>query len=215
LVLFEELGEKSISIIEHRFTRKYRHLIKSGKYCVQFMTFRNNKDGIKALEWWRSSCIEWCYARHEKGRFGDQKYLDDWTERFNGVHELQNLGGGVAPWNVQQYSFRKEGQCTIGKVRETQSEFDVVFYHFHRIVFYSKTAVDLGNYFIDPQALSILYRPYLNHIREISERISRQISDFEIRKKEWNMFSLKNIVRIIIRLLTIRKLNIYHFKKIL
>jgi hypothetical protein len=64
--------------------------------------------GMAVLNWWRDRCIEWCYARSEEGKFGDQKYLDDWTTRFDSVHVLEHLGGGIAPWNVQQYSFYRD-----------------------------------------------------------------------------------------------------------
>ena len=33
--------------------------------------------GLKALKWWRDRCLEWCYARIEDGKFGDQFYIED------------------------------------------------------------------------------------------------------------------------------------------
>ena len=77
---------------------------------MQFVTFKNTVQGLKVLNWWRDACIEWCYARHEDGKFGDQKYLDNWTTMFEGVRELKHLGGGVAPWNLQQYDFYSKNE---------------------------------------------------------------------------------------------------------
>ena len=104
-ILIEEMNNKSILITEHRYTPEYDQSATSGIYCVQFMIFKNDINGMKALNWWIDSCNNWCYAKYEDGKFGDQKYLDDWTTKFNGVHVLQNLGGGVAPWNIQQFIF--------------------------------------------------------------------------------------------------------------
>jgi hypothetical protein len=94
-ILIEEMGDKSILLTEHRYTPAYDQSNTSGIYCVQFMTFKNTSDGMKALNWWRNACIDWCFARFEDGKFGDQKYLDDWTDRFEGVHVLQHLGGAI------------------------------------------------------------------------------------------------------------------------
>ncbi|MFN3270416.1 MAG: hypothetical protein ACK42G_07510, partial [Candidatus Kapaibacteriota bacterium] len=44
----------------------------------------------------------------------DQLYLDDWTERFKGVHVMKHLGGGLAAWNVQQYEFKNENEKILG-----------------------------------------------------------------------------------------------------
>ena len=104
-VLFDEMDNKSVLITQHRFTPKYDRSKIAGKYCVQFMTFKNNTDGLKVLNWWVDACIEWCYDKYEDGKFGDQKYLDDWTIRFKGiVHDLKHLGGGMAPWNIDRKS---------------------------------------------------------------------------------------------------------------
>ena len=105
-ILIDEKPEDcSVIITEHRYTPAYDKSKLSGKYCVQFMYFDNTEGGLTVLKWWRDRCIEWCFNRFEDGKFGDQKYLDDWTTRFKGVHVLQHLGSGLAPWNVQQYDF--------------------------------------------------------------------------------------------------------------
>ena len=113
---------------------------------------------MKALNWWRQACIEWCYNRVEDGKFGDQKYLDDWPVRFEGVHVLQHLGGGVAPWNVQQYDL-------------SDPRFEVVFYHFHGLKFIQDQMVNLGKYKYTPAVLSRVYEPYISHIERINAQL--------------------------------------------
>ena len=130
-VLLEEMGDDDVLITSHRYTPRYDQSATSGKYCVQFMTFKNTPNGLHILNWWVNACLEWCYNRFEDGKFGDQKYLDNWTQRFKGIHELRNLGGGVAPWNMQQYVFRKEGDAVTGTEIATGTDFPLVFFHFH------------------------------------------------------------------------------------
>lgn len=157
-ILIEEMGEKSVLITEHRYTSQYDQSSTSGIYCVQFMTFKNDANGMKVLNWWRNACNEWCYARHEDGKFGDQKYLDDWTTRFEGVHVLQHLGGGVAPWNVQQY-------------RLEEKTFDLIFYHFHGVKFFESNQVELGSYRLRKTDIKLLYGPYVAHLEKIKQML--------------------------------------------
>jgi len=159
-VLIEEMGNKSVLITEHRYTPEYDQSDTSGIYCVQFMTFKNNEEGMRVLDWWRNACNTWCYARVEDGKFGDQKYLDDWITRFEGVHVLQNIGGGVAPWNVQQYDL-------------TSTEFKLIFYHFHNFKFLDNDKVELGGYRYKNSELELLYKPYIKHLDIITERLKK------------------------------------------
>ncbi len=171
--LFDEWGNKSVLITEHRYTTEYDQSTISGIYCVQFVGFKNDKDGIEALDYWRNSCIDWCYARAEDGKFGDQKYLDDWTTRFKNVHVLQHLGGGLAPWNMQQYDFRKENNKIIGKERTTGKEFVAVFFHFHGLKIYKDLIASLTSetYEMNADALKLFYLPYLADLTRISSVI--------------------------------------------
>jgi len=172
-VLIEEMGSKSVLITSHRYTKDYDQSIESGKYCVQFVLFKNNEQGMKVLNWWRNACIEWCYNRIEDGKFGDQKYLDDWTRRFEGVHELEHLGGGVAPWNVQQYTFRETNGYYKGTEIATGKQFDLVFFHFHGVKFYENDVVSLTGqlYSITNAIQNQLYKPYVNALCKVKDKI--------------------------------------------
>lgn len=163
--LIDEMGESSILITEHRYTPEYDQTKNAGIYCVQFTTFNNDSKGMKALNWWRDACIDWCFNRLEDGKFGDQKYLDDWLVRFEGVHVLANLGAGVAPWNVQQYDL-------------SDQDFEVVFYHFHGLKFIQNEMVNLGKYKLKPAVLSRMYEPYIRHIDAINTRLGIENKNF-------------------------------------
>ena len=120
---------------------------------------KNNSNGHKVIDWWKDACYAWCYNRCEDGKFGDQKYLDDWPTRFKGIHVLQNVGGGLAPWNVLQYHL---------------SQVVPVFYHFH--YFRSSEVCGLYEYIFGPyelqdEAIRLFYEPYLATISHMHQRL--------------------------------------------
>lgn len=158
-VLVEEMGENDVMITEHRYVPEYDQSRTSGKYCVQFLTAKNNTNGRKIIDWWKEACHEWCYNKYEDGKFGDQKYLDDWAIRFAGVHVLQHLGGGVAPWNVKQYDLNKV---------------EPIFYHFHH--FHGLRILGIyeyifGPYFLPDAALKRFYDSYIQAIGRIHKQL--------------------------------------------
>lgn len=112
---------KHVLLTEHAFAPEYSDRARYGRFCVQFMTFRKTEPGFRVLSWWQDRCIEWCYAREEEGKFGDQKYLDSWPKLFaEEVHVLEQREKTLAPWNVAHLSRRG---------RPVQP----VFYHFHSL----------------------------------------------------------------------------------
>jgi hypothetical protein len=172
-VLVNEMGNKDVLITEHRYSQETKETELAGKYCVQFITFKNTEKGMRVLQWWRNACIDWCYARDVDGKFGDQKYLDDWTTRFEGVHVLQNIGGGLAPWNVQQYVVSKENNSLFVTEEKTEIHVPVVFYHFHYLKFYKMNVADLGVYKYSKVVLELIYRPYIKAIEEAHKSLQK------------------------------------------
>lgn len=178
-VLFEEMGESSILITEHRYAPRNDISHLSGIYCVQFSSFKNDEHGLKTLRWWRNACLDWCYAREEDGKFGDQKYLDDWPARFSGVHALGHLGGGVAPWNAELYEFTRSNGRIHGKEKTTGRSFDVVFFHFHYLRHYDNGTIDLGDYRLSPNVRTTFYESYLKALEEAKRRIHAIDNSFD------------------------------------
>lgn len=180
--LVDEMGNDDVLITDHRYTAEYDQSALSGRYCVQFVTFKNNENGLTVLNWWRNACIDWCYNRREDGKFGDQKYLDDWTERFKGIHDLQHLGGGVAPWNVQQYKIEKKDTCIIGNDKVTDTSFSIVFYHFHhlnnkKINFINE--FQLGPYLLSNEVIRFIYKPYIEKLKKMDKLLKSKDANFD------------------------------------
>lgn len=167
---FRDSGS-SVLITEHRYSPHYDQSEKSGIYCVQFMTFKTDKRGMEVLEWWCDRTLEWCYNRYEDGKFGDQKYLDDWTERFEGVHVLQHSGGGVAPWNVQRYT------VSAGPMI---NDVPLVFYHFHNLGWCTDDSFLLDRYRLSRNVIDLLYRPYIAVLKQCLLDVRRFIPGFEM-----------------------------------
>ncbi|HOV15059.1 MAG TPA: putative nucleotide-diphospho-sugar transferase, partial [Spirochaetota bacterium] len=161
-ILIEELPkDKSVIITEHRYPPHYAIMETNGKFCVQFVYFKNNDESKKVLKDWANKCIEWCYGRWEDNKFGDQKYLDEWPLKFNNIYILKNEGGGLAPWNLYNYKL-KENENNFEIIRKkTKIKYPVVFYHFHDLRFYENKTIQLtGGYFMVPSYYKKLYYIY-------------------------------------------------------
>ena len=175
--IFDEMGKNSILIHEHRFSPEQAFLEPYGKYNVGLLCFRNNTNGLEAINWWRDRCIEWCYARLENGKYGDQLYLNDWPTRFQKVAVLQNIGAGVGPWNHIQYSFRAGEEGTGVLVNDTP----LVFYHFHSFSFVRPEIIIPSRYPTNPLTKDILrlcFIPYMNALLPQIEKIRNILPDF-------------------------------------
>ena len=170
-LLLKECGEKSVLITEHNYTPEYDQSATSGKFCVQFMYFKNNSVGNKVLEYWRSKCEAWCYNRMEDGKFGDQKYLDDWESRFEGiVYNCRNIGCGVAPWNIQKYDFSVENGTYFVTERVTKIKKPVVFFHYHALLEIAEKKWVLSQYRLTENDKKLFFEPYIKELYKIEEK---------------------------------------------
>lgn len=194
-ILLDELKNNAILLTEHRYPAVHDKTFHSGKYCVQFITFKNNEQGLKALTWWREACLNWCYARPENGKFGDQRYLDDWLERFSDVHVLQNLGGGVAPWNVLNYDFFIKDRQLYGREIVSGREFKLIFFHFHHTNIYNVFGSIKVSYFqpVNKPSELLAYRQYEKYLRLSYKKIKPLGADFNFDKtRNYFIITLKN-----------------------
>lgn len=108
-ILFDEFeaSGKHVLITDHAYAPEYDVAEQSGRFCVQFMTFRRTAPSLEVLHSWQEQCLEWCYARYEPDRFGDQKYLDAWPDKFpTAVHVLRQTSKTLAPWNASYFAAR-------------------------------------------------------------------------------------------------------------
>jgi hypothetical protein len=188
--LFEQMGAASILITPHRFSPELAHHAINGIYNVQFLTFRRDKRGLEALNWWHDRCIEWCYYRFEDGKLGDQKYLDDWPERFEGVHVSRHKGCGLAPWNITQFDVHET------PARIYVDEDPLIFFHYHRV----RQLAPGGfvwrppGYYISRENRRLVYEPYLEELgraaAEVQERVPGFVSALERRPSRRERFQL-------------------------
>lgn len=154
--IFDELdvSGKHVLITDHGYSPEYDQTAFSGQYCVQFLTFTRS-GGEVVRQWWEDRCIEWCFDRLEDGKFGDQKYLDHWPERFGDlVHVLQDFQLTLAPWNASRFPYSGG-----------------IFFHFHGLRLISQSKVETSNYYLPIVLQKYVYAPYLQDLRAAIGRI--------------------------------------------
>lgn len=174
--LFDEITEAGadVAIMEHRFKaddygKKLEE--RNGKYCVEFNYFKNSSNGWDILIWWKEKCMEWCYDIPEPERMGDQKYLNDWPERFSHVHVIKHKGGGVAPWNLERYRLDRINTNQI--ILQEKERFPLIFYHFQNIRYLPGRRVNIKSQSKNKNLKYAIYIPYLKEIEEVRQELKK------------------------------------------
>lgn len=208
LILFKEIAENyaDVVITSHRFSRSFRDrrlLKRSGKYCVEFNYFNQSDNSRKALKWWKERCFEWCYHIYEAERMGDQKYLEKFPGLFEGVHELQHLGGGTAPWNLAQYRLIQEKPELLLSEKKTGASFPLIFYHFQNIRYLGNGKVNINSCVHDKALKEAIYLPYLREVEKVRAELETQGITFTVKKSYASnkviAFAQRNILQYKIR----------------
>ncbi len=123
-LIYEEVGDRSIGIITHRFLEERAR--KTGNYNVGVIYFRGDEPGRTCLKWWRDVVIDdnndW-FCTH--GTCGDQKYLELFEVMWDGmVAVIDDHVGHAAPWNCHVQ------ECDGKTIWWRGIEQPLVFYHF-------------------------------------------------------------------------------------
>lgn len=169
--VYAEIGERSIAITPHRFAKKDEaRLLPNGKFAVQWVT-ATGEVGRDCLQRWANQCREWCYYRNEDGKFGDQKYLDEFSSLYPyQVCEIQNPGVGLAPWNIANYVVDE----SRGHVRVDANP--LIMYHFHEY----QHGIRLTNWPLRNNDIELVYRPYSAAIEQAQQQVALSLRSLEL-----------------------------------
>lgn len=178
-IIFDEIGDKSIGLTEHNNVDSSI----SGRFCVQYNYFKNDEEGVKALKWWRDSCIDWCFSRFEDGKFGDQRYLDAFPQRYNNICVVENRGVGIGSWNMLRYKFTDTDLTFEGK------KYPFVFFHMHGIkmdIVDKELIIKSINVYLKDQTERIFFHPYAELMMEVYNKyLGKEVNRYKIIKKPW------------------------------
>lgn len=179
-VLIEEMlhAKASVQIVEHGFgtgRRARKQEKNSGRFCVQFNTFKNDAAGREVLSTWKQQCRNHCSM--ETNEMGDQKYLSEWPAKYKQVHILEHQGGGVAPWNIARFrSSDKKPGVVIDK--KTKQEYDLIFYHFHHLEYVDDETVNINAFKkglgAEKKLVLQIYIPYLKALEQAKQKLSKE-----------------------------------------
>lgn len=174
-----EKSNKSVLITKHNYSPFYDHSQKSGKFCVQFLTIAFTNGEVVQKDW-ETKCLEWCYNKFEDGKFGDQKYLDNWPIEFKDlVYVLEDKDFFLAPWNVLQYSMD-----------------EIIAFHFHGLKILSNNKFYIGNYLIPKTTYNFIYSTYLESLKESIHMLkSLNFNDF-IQQKNTPLLKIRSVLSV-------------------
>lgn len=168
-------SNSDIGIISHKYSNHYENRFYEkafGKYCVEFNTFKNTTNGMSALDWWIGECIKCCVEKYDGEHFGDQKYLDELEDNYKNVFVYDDIGAGIAPWNIDAYRRINEKEIIN---TETNERGELIFYHFHSLSVqnekYSNIYVFVRPGRHDKEFVYSLYVPYIKELLKVREKL--------------------------------------------
>lgn len=180
--ILRELGTGSVLVVAHRYPVWHDDAEKYGRYNVGVLAFRHDESGIACLDWWRARCLESCALSGDGVHYGDQKYLDEWPQRFAGVVESRHPGVNLAPWNWAGM------QIDVSGVAVYVEDVPLIVFHFAQFRLVTRRWVDSGQleYGVMPLRLrSRLYHEYWSALVAAEAELRRVLPDFRLPERGW------------------------------
>ena len=172
--IYSVFQNHSILIVEHGYSprrvSKFRE--KFGVYQAGLVTFRNDEEAFRCLRHWSALCLEACPAEPAEGRFGDQKYLDDWPRRFRNVAVLRNKGANVGPWDIHNYRIARAKDTLL-----VDSD-PLMFFHFSQFRIYSPYLFAQVFVYITRKQRKLIYGAYIAELQRAIRTVRSVRPDF-------------------------------------
>lgn len=169
--LYDEIGGASIALSPHRFAPAWKRSEEFGIYNAGFIYWRNDAEGRRCLEEYRTDCYNWCEPSPQPdGRFMNQGYLTFWPKRYSNVHVIRHPGVNLSWWNVAAHKLER------GPVVRVDGQ-PLIFYHFSYLypdaLGIWRTLREFGDN--DDVVVSEIYAPYLKEIERTDRDLRRRI----------------------------------------
>lgn len=158
--IINENPSASLFLTDHNNSEKFLFTYEtSGRYNTGFVCCKNDPIANSAVQWWKEKCLERCpiVANPAEGVYGDQKYVEKWTQLFPNVHVVASKGANVAQWNIQGYKVSNRGS------RLYVNEDRLIFYHFSGLSILSRNEYNLATFYrIEEEPRRLIYIPYIH-----------------------------------------------------
>ncbi len=134
----EEEFSKGMSIIltphfidelnDDGFLPDEQSVLATGIFNLGFIAFQKSETSMKAIDWWMKKCRKKCVSEIEEGVYVDQKWINYFPSRYEGVYILKDYGYNVAYWNIWERHIEKksDGEFYV-------NNYPLVFFHYSGI----------------------------------------------------------------------------------
>lgn len=196
--LVSEIESFSVLFTRHVFPESLTESSKYGLVNAGFILLRNTREAVDIVNSWAKQCRNWCFLRLEEGKYGDQKYLDDYLT-LSGVKAISHPG-----INNGVYYFQERRKLSIRSKNIMLDNQDLICFHFHGIRVTDKYILTGFNRYSLPhntvKVWSYIYQPYIKEIRSQCEYYEQIMAERDFRESfllstSGNRFGLIQIIR--------------------
>jgi hypothetical protein len=160
--LYKNYQNKNYNILLSPHNNKYVEK-KFGKFNVGLIIMKNTKTTSDCLKYWSEECINFCIDSSLKNKFADQKYLDEWPQKYKGIKIIDKYLVNIGPWNA--------------KFLNSKNFNKLIAFHFHGIYFninynFYISGVSNFNIEVDKVIVRKVYKIYLDSLLNVNTKLN-------------------------------------------
>lgn len=163
LEIYAEAPDANVLIVPHR-SGNAESEAEHGRFNVCIVHFARAPEALRCLGWWAESTLR--STALGNSTWGEQKYLDEFPERFDGVGVLTSPAVTSAPWNIWRHGVRRSATAVLLDDRP------LTVYHFARLLLVGPHAfIPIRRLWLSRTVLELVYRPYMQALRAAYQEI--------------------------------------------